>query len=55
MTPKGGKSLIGAVTNKKGGKMGKKDDESNISPYKQTIIMLVMCLFIALVIMWLGQ
>ena len=33
--------------------MSKKDGE--LSPYNQAIIMLVMCLFIALVIMWLGQ
>lgn len=53
MTPSGGKSSIGAVTNNKGGKMGKKDGE--VSPYEQGIVLLVVLIAITLIMVWLAQ
>ena len=53
MTPSGGKSSIGAVTNNKGGKMGKKDGE--VSPQEQGIVLLVVLIAITLIMVWLAQ
>lgn len=53
ITPSGGKSSIGAVTNNKGGKMGKKDGE--VSPYEQGIVLLVVLIAITLIMVWLAQ
>lgn len=53
MTPSGGKSSIGAVTNNKGGKMGKKDGE--VPPYEQSIVLLVVLIAITLIMVWLAQ
>ena len=53
MTPNEGESSIGAVTNNKGGKMGKKDGE--VSPYEQGIVLLVVLIAITLIMVWLAQ